>query len=286
MKKVPVNKILPEVKQLSASAVFLKEGNGVRFIARSYRLWYDFAGPLIVMAGVLFFWEFACKFFSVREFIVPAPSVVLKVLLEQGASLAADTFITGGEALGGFLLSNIISIALAISFCFFPWLERAVYPYMIALKSVPVVAFAPLLVLWIGYGPESKVAMAAIIAFFPMVVNSAVGLKAVEHDQIELFRAYSATQVQILFKLRIPTAIPYIFAALKVSSALAVVGAIVAELSGAKRGIGFAIMMASYNIDTPLLFASIFCASILGLGFFLFIVGFEKVVGSKYKLDS
>jgi NitT/TauT family transport system permease protein len=234
--------------------------------------------PILLIALSLCLWEAACRASGVKDYLVPPPSHVARVVLAKRSMLTRDTMATGAEALGGFLLANVLAFALAVAFSHVPWFERGFYPLVIALKSVPIVAIAPLLVLWIGYGLGSKVAMAAIIAFFPLVVNATVGLRAVEPDALDMFRSWSASKWQVLWKLRVPAAAPYIFSALRVSAALAVVGAIVGELTGARRGVGFTILMASYNVDTPLLFAGIFCAAFLGITMFLLVVLAERLV--------
>ncbi len=242
--------------------------------------------PGSLMASIIIAWELMCRYLHVPVWLLPPPSQIALAVMQHADSLLIDTAITGGEALAGFLLANVVSLLAAAIFCHIRWIERSTYPLLIGLKSVPVVALAPLLVLWLGYGPASKITMAAIVAFFPLVVNATLGLRSVEHDAIDLFRTHGATKLQILLKLRIPTAVPYIFAALRVSATLAVVGAIVAELTGATSGIGFAIIMAFYNVDTPMLFAALLCASGMGLLLFALVITFEWVFAHRFRIDS
>jgi NitT/TauT family transport system permease protein len=227
-------------------------------------------------------WEATVKLLSIKEYLIPAPSKIAAMIASDWSSLLRDTGLTMLEAILGFLLANVLSIAIAVGFCHSRWFERSFYPYTIALKSIPVIAIAPLLVLWLGYGIWGKVVMAAIISFFPLVVNATLGLKSVDPEALDLMHSLSASRFQILLKLRFPTALPHIFSALKISSALAVVGAIVGELTGAKRGIGFLILMASYNVDTPLLFSAIVAASLGGILFFGGVAWAEKSISKKY----
>jgi len=224
--------------------------------------------PIITLIVVLIFWEVIVQLADIPIYQLPAPSKIFATIIQNLASLIKDTTITFIEAILGFLLANILSIIIAIGFTHSEIFERSFYPYAIALKSIPIIAIAPLLVLWFGYGLLGKIVMAAIISFFPLVVNATLGLKSANQEYIDLMKSLSANKRQILFKLRFHIAIPYIFSALKISSTLSVVGAIIGEMTGAKQGIGFVILMASYNINTPMLFAAIIFASALGIIFF------------------
>jgi len=238
--------------------------------------------PVLTLVGVLVIWETICHSFNVPEYLFPAPTIIYYTFFHNINSLLTDTAVTLYEALVGFIIANIVSIITAVGFCHSKILERSLYPYAIAIKSIPVIAIAPLLVLWFGYGIFGKILMSAIISFFPLVVNATVGLKSVDPDAIDLMRSLSASKRQILFKLRFPNALPYIFSALKISSTLSVVGAIVGEMTGAQKGIGFVILTSTYNIDTPLLFSAIIAASIGGILFFGLIVIIEQYVNNKY----
>lgn len=234
--------------------------------------------PAVVFALFIMIWESSVRLLDVPVYLIPKPSLVWSTIVDQFGSLMKDTGVTLLEAFLGFLLANVLSMIIAVGFAHSKWFERSFYPYTIALKSVPVIAIAPLLVLWFGYGMFGKVVMAAIISFFPLVVNATVGLRAVDPEALDLMHSLSASRRQILTKLRFPTALPFIFSALKISSALAVVGAIVAELTGAKQGIGFTILIATFNVDTPKLFAAIVVASLAGILFFAAVTWMERIV--------
>jgi NitT/TauT family transport system permease protein len=155
-----------------------------------------------------------------------------------------------------------------LGFTRFAFVERSIMPFVVAFQAVPLIAIAPLLVLWFGNGAAGKIVMAAIICFFPAVINLTRGLRAVRPSAVMLLRSLSATPVQILRYVRIPSAVPYAFAALRISATLSVIGAIVAEISGATRGLGFRIVVSSYRTDTRMLFAALLFAVLLGLAFY------------------
>jgi NitT/TauT family transport system permease protein len=288
-KDVPVYGILPKdgvnISVPPCDAEDLRHSIAVLLGRRHYRRLArlkSLAPPVCVFFAVLGIWEASCRFWHIKEYILPAPSRIVGVMSEKMGSLLFDAGVTLLEALLGFIVANVLSLFLAVGFSHSRWLERSLYPYTIALKSVPVVAVAPLLVLWFGYGLWGKVVMAAIIAFFPLVVNATLGLKAVDDESLDLMRSLSASSWKILVKLRFPTAVPYIISALKISSTMAVVGAIIGELIGAQRGIGYVILISSYNLDTPTLFAAITLASLIGILFFGAMVVLERAIGTKY----
>jgi NitT/TauT family transport system permease protein len=167
---------------------------------------------------------------------------------------------------------------LAVAFVHSRSLELGVYPYAIALKTVPIVAIAPLLVVWCGNGILPKVIVSAIISFFPVVVNTTKGLRSVDTEAFDLFDSMSASRGQVFWKLRVPSALPYLFAALKISCTLAVIGAIVGEFSGADKGLGFFILISSYRLETVDMFVGILVSSLLGILFFYGVALVEHLV--------
>jgi len=228
----------------------------------------DWLWPMVAMVAALSIWQLVCGLFSIPEYVLPSPMRIGAEIYAQSDQLLKHTAITLGEAAAGFIFANIFSLAFAVVFCYSPFFEKSTYPYMIAFQSVPIVALAPLINLWFGEGAVSKIVMAGLITFFPMVVNATHGLKAVSPLSLDVMRSLSATEPQILRKLRIPTALPYILAALKISAPLSVIGAIVAELTSANSGIGYLLLVAAYRVETPFLFACITFASLGGIAFF------------------
>jgi NitT/TauT family transport system permease protein len=221
--------------------------------------------PLAFLAVFVIGWEIAVRVLDTPTYLVPRPTQ-LPGAIPPG--IATHIWTTTEEVVLGFVLANGIAFGCAVAFAQSRLLERGLYPLAIALKTTPLVAIAPLLVLWFGNGLKSKVVAAALISFFPMLVNTIKGMRSIAADEDELFVALRARRLDRLLRLQLPTALPYIFAALKISSSLAVVGAIVGEFVGAKAGLGFLILQSSYHLDTPQLFVSIILAALLGLALF------------------
>ena len=235
--------------------------------------WLLPTGMVIMLISV---WEAIVRILQVPNYLVPAPTKILATLWDNKSVLAIDTATTFLEALIGFLVANLAALLFAVLFYYSRLAERTLLPLMVALKSVPIVAIAPLLVLWFGYGLTSKVVMAALVAFFPLVIGVITGIRTVPASSIDLMRSLSATRFETFYKLSIPHSVPHILAALKISSTLAVVGAIVAELTGSRRGLGFTILMSSYNVDTPMLFAAIALSSLVGGCLFILVLLVER----------
>jgi NitT/TauT family transport system permease protein len=234
--------------------------------------------PILALTVVLLAWELATHFLSISPLILPPPSAVVKVLISKFGYLLFNGWITFIEAFFGLCLGSIFGIALATLFLFSQTAERAIYPYAIAVKTIPLVALAPVVVVWFGNGLFSKIFLAAIIAFFPVLVNTLEGLRNVESDALDLFGVWSASRWQIFIKLRVFNALPSLFAGLKVSSSLAIVGAVVAEFIGAEQGIGFVIKSSSYFLSTDLTFAAIAVSSIVGIACFGLISLLERQI--------
>ncbi|RPH50012.1 MAG: ABC transporter permease, partial [Desulfobacteraceae bacterium] len=178
--------------------------------------------PITSLVVVLAIWQLICTLLSVPEFVLPSPARILAEISTSYGYLFKHTAITLGEAGAGFIIANMLSFVFALAFCYSPFFEKSGYPYMIAFQSIPLVALTPLINLWFGEGVISKIVMAGLITFFPMVVNATHGLKAVPPLSLDVMKSLSATELQILSKLRIPTALPYILSALRISAPLAV----------------------------------------------------------------
>jgi NitT/TauT family transport system permease protein len=221
--------------------------------------------PWLFAGGGLILWEGVVRAAGVPAYLLPAPSAILA---SMDGALLVHTWATFTEALAGFALASAAAFAAALAFVRSRTLEQGLFPVAIALKTTPLVAIAPLLVLWMGTGWTSKVMAAALICFFPVLVNSVKGLKAAEMEHFELFQAMHATRSQEFRKLRVPYCLPYLFAALKISSSLAIVGAIVGEFVGSTRGLGYLIMVSSAHLDTDVLFSAIFASALSGIALF------------------
>lgn len=220
--------------------------------------------PLMLIALGIGAWEAVARGLAVREYLLPTPSAIFTTLYANLGSLTIDLLYSALESIVGFFVAVAFSFVCAGVFVHSRTLHDSAMPFLIGLKAVPIVAMAPLLILWFGNGFMSKAVMAALVCFFPIVVNLTRGLTAIPDEHVELMRSLSASWWQILIKIRLPNSMPYFAAALKIASTLSVVGAIVAEFSGANQGIGYVILVAALRIDTPMLFCGILMASLLG----------------------
>ena len=227
-----------------------------------------FMVPVAILLIVVGVWEGVVCIFEMPRYILPAPSKIMITLFAEHAQLLKHTLVTLQEMLLGFLLAISIGVPLAVLMFEYPALEKAFYPYVIGSQTVPVFAIAPLLVLWFGFGIASKVIMAALIVFFAIVLNTLDGLKSTDPDTVNLFRILRATRWQILWKVRIPSALPFIFSGAKIGISISTIGAVIGEWVGAKAGLGYLMLYANGTLQVSLVFAAIFCLTLLGLGLF------------------
>jgi NitT/TauT family transport system permease protein len=238
----------------------------------------DWTIPVFFIAVVIVAWEFIVYLFSIPQYLLPAPSVIAVDLAQSFSSLLYHAGITLTEAFLGFIIANLLGVLVAVAFSRSKTLEKGLYPFAIALKTTPIIAMAPLLILWFGNGIASKVAAAAFVSFFPAIVNTTKGLRSIDVEALDLFKSLSASKWQIFSKLRFQTALPYIFSALKISTSLAVIGAIVGEFVGANKGIGFVILVSSYHLDIVRMFSAVIVAALMGIIFFGIVALIEKRV--------
>jgi NitT/TauT family transport system permease protein len=233
--------------------------------------------PLVGGGALLFIWWALIAVFHVRPFIAPSPEVVAVTVYQKFGMLMANLLPTAIEAVCGFLLGNLSAITVATVFVHRKTMEEAFFPIAVLVNSIPVVAKAPILILLLGNGLSPKIAIAAIVCFFPTLVNMVRGLEAVSPQAMELMHVLSASKREIFVKLRLPTSVPYLFSALKIAASMSVVGAIVGEWIGSQEGIGALIIQATYNFDSALLYATVLCGSCFSVLFFLVIRLLERV---------
>jgi NitT/TauT family transport system permease protein len=234
--------------------------------------------PLIGAAVLLFLWWAVVAIFHVRPFIAPSPEVVAITLVQKFGMLMDNLLPTAIESIGGFVIGNLFGILIATAFVHCKTMEQAFFPIAVFINSIPIVAKAPILVLMLGNGLAPKIAISAVICFFPTLVNMARGLESVSPQAMELMHVLSASRREIFFKLRLPTSLPFLFSALKVATSTAVVGAIVGEWIGSQEGIGALIIQATYNFDSALLYATVLCGSAFSVAFFMAIRLLERLV--------
>lgn len=225
-------------------------------------------GVLVVTIVV---WEIACQVFAIPVYLVPAPSVVAGDLGKGTGWLLYHTMYTLIATLAGFALAVVIGVAIAIGIVYSTFLERTLYTLLVALNSLPKVALAPLFIVWMGTGMTPKIVIALVIAIFAIVIDVVLGLKSVDPDMLDLAKSLRGSQLQILRKIRFPSALPSLFAGMKVAIALALVGTIVGEFVSADRGLGYVIMTAQGVFDTPRMFSGLVILGVLGTILFFII---------------
>ena len=209
-------------------------------------------------------WQLACDWSGVRPYVLPSPMAVVHELAADPSGLLQHTGYTLGATLLGFGLSVLIGLLLAIGIVYSRLLDRTLFAALVTSNAVPKVAIAPLFILWIGTGLESKVLIALLVSIFPMVVDSVVGLRSVDPGVLDLARTYRGSKLQMFWKLRLPTALPSVFAGMKVAISLALVGTIVGEFVGSNWGLGYVILQAQGTYNTPRAFAAIVILAVLG----------------------
>jgi NitT/TauT family transport system permease protein len=234
--------------------------------------------PLLLIALFLGVWEVLCRALDVKTYLLPTPSRIWEELVRQGPSLVEHTWITTYEMLLGFILAAVVGILLAVFIVSSPVFDRSIMPVLIFSQTIPKIAIAPLFIVWFGFGPTAKVLVAFLICFFPIVIDTAVGLRSVSPDMLNLARSMGASWWDIFVKIRVPTALPYIFSGLKVAITLAVVGAVVGEFVGATKGLGYILLKANGELQTPLLFAAIAILTAIGIIFYYVLEAAERVM--------
>ena len=232
--------------------------------------------PVGVVLVVLVIWEAGTRLLEVPAFLLPPPSAIAVSFIANAPLLLFHGWITTAEILLGFALSIVVGIPLALAIFLWPTFSRSVLPLLVSSQAMPKVAVAPLFLVWFGFGLLPKVLIAFLIAFFPVVISTAVGLASIEPEKIYLARSMGFGATATFFKFRLPNALPSIFGGLKISITLAVVGAVVGEFVG-DAGLGYLLMVANGSMDTRLLFAGIVALTVLGVVLFLLVELAERL---------
>jgi NitT/TauT family transport system permease protein len=238
--------------------------------------WRRYAVSILSLTAFLVLWQIIIKVFRVPSFIAPGPLQVLDALIVQRSLLISNAWPTLLETMAGFLIGNLIAIAIAIGFVHNRIFRQSIYPLAVTLRTLPIVAISPIIVLMFGLGFSSKVVIAAIITFFPTLVNMVDGLDAVDAQALELMHVLSASRWEVFRFLRWPTSLPYLFSALRIATTASLLGAIIAEWIGSNSGLGYLILLATYDYRTPLLYATMTVASALALGLFALVSLIER----------
>ena len=235
--------------------------------------------PAILAAlGLVLLWQLIVWFFQIPTFMAPSPIDVVKAFGENAGTLLRNFAPTLVEALLGFVFGNLVAILLAIWFVHSTTAEKAFYPIAVFIKAIPIIALAPILVLIFGNGITPKIIIAGLICFFPTLVNMVQGLRSASSAMLDLMRVLSASDSEILWKVRLPSSLPFLFAALKIAATSSVMGAIVAEWIGSSFGLGALIIEATYNFRSPLLYATVVIAALLAVVLFAIVSFVESKV--------
>ncbi len=228
--------------------------------------------PTLTLLVALALWEAAVRVFDVPVFLLPAPKGVITAAVTHAEKLLRAALLTGSAALAGLALSAVVGVSVAVLIAGSRWVERSVYPFTVFLQTVPLVAVAPLLVVWSGNGLRSVTLSAFIVSLFPVIANTVSGLRSVDPALLDLFRLYRAGPMARLFKLGLPWSLPSLFTGLRVAGGLSVIGALVGEFvagfAGDDASLGIVVMTCMREFKTDLMFAAIALASLLGLAIF------------------
>jgi NitT/TauT family transport system permease protein len=235
---------------------------------------------VVVFVCIVGLWQALVSLYHLPAYILPGPLVVVAALRERYPSLLNSLWITTEEAAGGLVASIAVGVAVSMIFAQWRWLRQLFYPYTILLQTVPIVAIAPLIILWIGAGLAAVMVVTFVICLAPIIANTTQGLISVDENLIHLFMMHKATPAQVLFKLRLPNAMPNFFTGIRISAGISVIGGLTGELfAGSTRvgegGLGYAIIYANNQMETGYMFALVLAATALGFSFFFIVMFLE-----------
>jgi ABC-type nitrate/sulfonate/bicarbonate transport system permease component len=238
----------------------------------------DFFLAFLIVGPAVLIWELGVSSLKLPIYILPAPSVIIKTLAENSTLYLGASLITLEESLAGLVLGLIAGSSTAILLGMWPRLERGVMTLAILVKSTPLVAIAPLLTIWLGFGILPKIIITSLLTFFPVLVNVLSGLQSTDVAILDTFRSWNASRWEIFLHARAPSALPHLFTALKVTAPLALIGAVVAEWTGASGGLGRTMWLAYANLNLPYLFAAVFVLAGMGITLYSFVILIERKV--------
>jgi NitT/TauT family transport system permease protein len=235
---------------------------------------------LAVFAALIVLWQLILWVFHVPRFMLPSPWAVVRAVSARFPSLWNSLAITAEESAGGLVASVAVGVLLSLLFAQWRWVRKMLYPYTLLLQTVPIIAIAPLILMWVGAGIPAVTLIAFIISLAPIIANTTQGLISVDENLVHLFLMHNASRSQLLFKLRLPHAVPSLFVGIRIASGIAVIGAITGELyAGSSRvgegGLGYSILYASSQLQTDYLFALVLAATVLGFSFFFLVMFLE-----------
>ncbi|NBE54556.1 ABC transporter permease [Streptomyces boluensis] len=234
--------------------------------------------PVALLLACFAVWWAIAAAELVEPYLVPSPGATLDVLVDKSDYLWQHSWITTYETLLGFVIAVAVGVLAAVLMVYSATVEKTLYPILLFAQVVPKIAIAPLFVVWLGFGIAPKILIAVLIAFFPVVISMVTGLKAVDPEMLQLSSTMGARPWQTFVKIRLPASLPHLFSGLKVAVTLAVTGAVVGEFVGANEGLGYVILQANGNLDTPMLFAGLLVMSLIGVVLFVVVEIAEKLL--------
>ena len=233
--------------------------------------------PLLAVVAAIVLWAALVRGFAIPEYLLPAPQVVAARMVKDWFALWRNGIYTLLSVLTGFTASIAIGVPIAFAIVLSRGMERVTMPFLVMSQTIPKVAIAPILVVWLGFGILPKIAIVFLISFFPIVVSTVVGLKSVETDMIDLVRSMGGSTAKIMLRVRAPSALPQMFAGLKIAVCLAVVGAIVGEFVGSDRGLGYLLLTSTGTLDGPLIWAALIVLIAMGMTLFAIVSFIERL---------
>jgi NitT/TauT family transport system permease protein len=238
---------------------------------------WNFLLPILGAVSMLAAWQFLLPLAGVPHYIVPTPSAIASTFSREAPLLWTNLRPTLFESVMGFLLGNGMAVLLAVIFTYSRYLQRAYFPVILFFNTIPILALAPVIILIFGLGQLPKIIIAAVICFFPTLVNMIRGLESITANERDLFQVLSASKLETLWRLRLPKSLPFLFASLRIASATAVIGAVVGEWIGSDRGLGAMIIQATFNYQSERLYAAIVLSSSLAIFLFVIVVVIERL---------
>ncbi len=242
------------------------------------RYWPMLWPPIIATIIITTVWESITVYFDIPPYFIPSPSRIFEAFWAAPGTLLWHSGITLLEAIIGCIIGSFLGALLGTGFAYSSLLARGLLPFVIAANTIPVVAIAPIIILWFGHGIESKIAVTTFLCFFPLALNMMKGLQSYDRVIMDVFHVAAASPLQRFFKMRLPSALPYIFVGIKINVSFSIIGAIVAEFVQADRGLGFVIMTTYRNLNMPRLWAALAISALIGMVFFALVSLVERMV--------
>lgn len=237
----------------------------------------SYGAPVLFVWCCLLVWQLCSSYLSIPRYILPSPLDIVAAFFSMPTLFIKHTVVTLAEITIGFIFGMILGTMLAVLIFSWQFLYKTVYPVLVALQSIPKLALAPLLIIWFGFGYLPKIVLSALLTLFPVMINTLEGLGSAPPESIDLVTSLRAEPWQILWKIRFPASLPFLFTGLKIAGPLAVVGAVIGEFIGANKGIGYLIMLSSVNLDTDRMFVALIILAMIGSGLFCLICFLERV---------